>query len=106
MEYIIERYTLMLKRLTAMPYAHAFVSTDRNRIALVSYSTLVAEIVGGVLRVYGLYSMTTRRHISAFVKEYAGITYQTAKLLCINNLCMDIATGDKWDAETGVVWED
>lgn len=95
----------MLKRLARMPYAKAFVSVEPNRIALVSYSTLVAEIVGGVLRVYGLYSMTTRRHISAFVAEYAGISYQTARLLYEHNLCMDIVTGDKWDAETGVVWE-
>lgn len=95
----------MLKRLARMPYAKAFVSVEPNRIALVSYSTLVAEIVGGVLRVYGLYSMTTRRHISAFVAEYAGVSYQTAKILCVNNLCMDIVTCVKWDAETGEVWE-
>ena len=95
----------MLRRLARMPYAKAFVSVEPNRIALVSYSTLVAEIVGGVLRVYGLYSMTTRRHISAFVAEYAGISYQTAKILYENNLCMDIVTCAKWDAETGEVYE-
>ena len=94
----------MLKRLARMPYAKAFVSVEHNRIALVSYSTLVAEIVGGVLRVYGLYSMTTRHHISAFVAEYAGVSYQTAKILCEHNLCMDIVTCVKWDAETGEVY--
>lgn len=95
----------MLKRLARMPYAKACVSVEPNRIALVSYSTLVAEIVGGVLRVYGLYSMTTRRHISAFVAEYAGVPYQTAKILYENNLCMDIVTYAKWKAETGEVYE-
>ena len=94
----------MLKRLARMPYAKAFVSVEPNRIALVSYSTLVAEIVGGVLRVYGLYSMTTRRHIGAFVAEYAGVSYQTAKILYEHNLCMDIVTCVKWDAKTGEVY--
>jgi hypothetical protein len=47
-----------------------------------------------VLRVYGLYSATTRRHIGAFVKEYANLTYQTAKRLYEDGYGYNIHTGE------------
>ena len=80
--------------LKAMPYAQAKVKRYPNHIVLVSYQTEVAEIVGGVLIVHGLYSMTTRRHISAFVREYCGIDYQTAKKCYACGLGYDILTKD------------
>ena len=76
--------------LKAMPYAQAKVKRYPNHIVLVSYQTEVAEIVGGVLIVRGLYSMTTRRHISAFVREYCGIDYQTAKTCYASGLGYDL----------------
>ena len=80
--------------LKAMPYAQAKVKRYPNHIVLVSYVTEVAEIVGGVLIVHGLYSATTRRHISAFVREYCGIDYQTAKQCYTSGLGYDLLTKD------------
>ena len=64
--------------LKSMPYAQAKIRRDNNRVALISYTTTVCEIVGGVLIVNGLYSMTTRKHISAFMREF-GMDYCIAK---------------------------
>lgn len=78
--------------LKAMPYAQAKVKRFPNHIVLISYQTEVAEIVGGVLIVRGLYSATTRKHISAFVREYCGIDYQTAKKCYTDRLGYDLIT--------------
>lgn len=81
--------------LSAMPYAQAKVFCHcADTISLVSYSTTVAEIKNGWLVVYGLYSRTTRRHIGAFVKEYANISYATAKTICEQRLAYNIHTGE------------
>ena len=82
----------MMTKLTAMPYAQATVYANPNCIKLVSYTTEVAAIIGGVLVVWGLYSMTTRKHISAFVREYCDCDYAIAKK-CYEQRCgFDIAT--------------
>ena len=61
---------------------------------LVSYSTTVCELDNeGWLRVNGLYSMTTIKHIGWFMREL-GLTYQTAKHLYHNNLMMNVFTGE------------
>ena len=72
---------MIIKKLKAMPYAQAHTEQyDNGDIALVSYVTVVATLSNdGWLNVYGLYSNTTRRHISAFMKEYTGLDYYTAK---------------------------
>lgn len=77
--------------LKSMPYAQAKIKRLTNRISLISYKTTVCEIIGGVLVVYGLYSMTTRKHISAFMREF-GLDYHIAKECYIKNLGFDIAT--------------
>lgn len=77
--------------LKSMPYAQAKVRRDTNRVALISYTTTVCEIIGGVLVVYGLYSMTTRKHISAFMREF-GLDYYTAKACFERGLGFDIIT--------------
>lgn len=61
------------KTLSRMPYAQAKVIIEDGEIYLKSYNTIVACIIDGYLTVNGLYSMTTRRHISAFAKEYADL---------------------------------
>ena len=63
----------MIKKLKFMPYAQAqVIQFDDGSVSLISYTTSVAHIsANGFLTVYGLYSMTTRRHISAFIKEYS-----------------------------------
>lgn len=62
------------KKLSAMPYAQAQVLfNDYGDIYLQSYNTIVASIVNSVLEINGLYSMTTRKHLSAFAREYANL---------------------------------
>jgi hypothetical protein len=77
------------EKLAAMPYAQAHIVRRTNAIVLVSYTTEVAEIRGGCLTVKGLYSATTRKHISAFCRQF-GTDYQTAKKCYTDNLAYDI----------------
>lgn len=72
-----------IKKLTALPYAYAHVEIDTDgSISLFSYATKVAEINSiGFLSVYGLYTMTTRKHISAFMREYTPFDFNLAKSL-------------------------
>jgi len=84
----------VIRTLSAMPYAQARVFVHPNNITLVSYQTLVADIDDGWFSVRGLYSATTRRHIGAFAKEYAGIDYQTAKRLYLDGYAYNIHTGE------------
>lgn len=88
--------------LKKMPYAQAKVRREPNRVTLISYTTTVAEIVGGVLMVYGLYSATTRRHISAFMREF-GLDYQIAKKCYTNSLTYDIVTHEWVSLLTGEI---
>lgn len=81
---------MMTSKLRAMPYAQAHIKHEPNRIVLVSYVTEVAAIIGGVLVVRGLYSATTRKHISAFVREYCDCEYAVAKKCCAEKLGYDI----------------
>lgn len=70
---------MIVAKLSAMPYAQAQVNHYFRRTDLISYDTRVAYIVGDILVVQGLYSQTTRKHIGAFVREFAGCDYATAK---------------------------
>lgn len=83
-------------KLSAMPYAQAkVVKCSEGGFVLVSYATQVAYIdPEGWLRIFGLYSATTRRHIGAFVKEYARVSYQTAKMLYEKGQVYNIYTGE------------
>jgi len=62
-------------------------------IALQSYSTIVIEIVDSWLKVNGLYSRTTIKHIGLFMREL-GLTYYDAKALYTDNKEMNIITGE------------
>ena len=88
----------MTKRLKKMPYAQARVTIDEKQIKLVSYVTevIIIDKETGWVTVTGLYSTTTRRHISAFVKEYfpAGYDYYTVKDMYNKNYYFNIFTGD------------
>jgi hypothetical protein len=91
---------MTIKKLTKMPYAQAHIEIlDDGTIVLVSYATRVAQILpNGWLTVYGLYSMTTRRHISAFMGEYGnGCDYATAKMICTDKMVLNIYTGEVID---------
>ena len=62
--------------------------------AQISYATCVAEITAdGWLRVHGLYSMTTRRHLGWFGKVI-GVGYGTMRDLAGTGYEMDVTTGE------------
>ena len=85
-----------IEKLSAMPYAQAKVYCFIDgATTLISYATPVAHIdEEGWLEVYGLYSQTTRKHIGAFVKEYAGMSYQVAKQIYTDGYKINIHTGE------------
>lgn len=88
---------MMIKKLTAMPYAQAHIEIDDdNNTTLFSYVTRVATLTAeGWLTIHGLHSMTTRRHISAFCREYCGvIDYATAKSIYNDGYKINIHTGE------------
>ena len=87
---------MTLKKLTAMPYAqaHIEIDDDHNK-TLFSYVTRVAELTSdGWLTVYGLHSMTTRKHIGAFMREYTNLDYYTAKAAYEGNYRINVETGE------------
>lgn len=88
----------MTKKLKEMPYAQAVViiSDDECCIELKSYDTIVARLYcGSWLTINGLYSMTTRKHIKAFCKEYCGINdFSLIKHLATHYIDYDIHTGE------------
>lgn len=95
-------------KLNSMPYAKAIVIKDNvnELFSLISYTTKVAYVdTLGWLYVTGLYSMTTRKHLSAFAKEYCNTTYETIKKCYKYGLAYNIFTGDFINAETGEVVE-
>lgn len=84
------------KKLTNLPYAQAkVIIKDDGTIVLRSYNTDVALIqANGWLSINGLYSATTRKHIGAFMREYANLDYQIAKELYENRMKYNIHTGE------------
>lgn len=88
---------MMIKKLTAMPYAQAHIEIDNeSNKTLFSYVTRVATLTDdGWLTIYGLYSMTTRKHISAFCREYCqAVDYQMAKAAYEGGYSINIFTGE------------
>ena len=93
----------MFKRLKYMPYAQAGIEDnypyDVPEVILWSYQTRVVKVVRGHwISCSGLYSMTTRKHISAFMREFfPELGFQLIKKLA--------GTGMEYDTETGEVRE-
>ena len=91
--------SLSVRPLSRMPYAQASVVEYPRKRELISYATKVAEIRFGAngawLRVYGLYSATTRRHISAFMKEFGmGNDYHVARKCAEMGYWYNLETGE------------
>ena len=84
------------RKLTFMPYAQATVLIDdNNNITLRSYMTDVAYLDNeGFLTINGLYSMTTRKHIGAFMKEYTPFYFSVAKQCYEGKYKLNIYTGE------------
>lgn len=90
----------MIRPLKEMPYAQACVRTyDNGMVVLQSYKTDVIYIIDDWMTVTGIYSRTTIRHISAFMKEMSvkygvNLTYQMAKNCWRDNYRMNLTTGE------------
>ena len=86
----------MTKKLTKMPHAQACVRIfDDGTTQLISYTTCAAEFgIDGWLTIHGLYSATTRKHLSAFGVEYCNIPYSVIRHCCDNRLQYNIYTGE------------
>ena len=84
------------KRLKHCPYGSCGVVFNSNGVHLISYTTLVCSIDNdGFLSCTGTYSATTRKHIGAFLKEYAPMcNYYNAKSCFENGVAMNIHTGE------------
>ena len=84
------------KALRDMPYASAGVSFRKNGdIVLISYTTDVCIIdKDGWLTCTGTYSQTTRKHIGAFMREYANSNYHVAKQCYNDNMQYNVLTGE------------
>ena len=87
----------MIKKLKTMPYAQAHIEIIDDTQYLYSYYTLVATVrtENGEkwIRCYGLYSATTRKHISAFAKEN-GLQFTDFKSIAGNSYEMNMSTGE------------
>lgn len=80
--------------LKSMPYAQATIISTENTLILRSYQTDVIIISDGWMTCTGTYSQTTRKHISAFMKQFNFGDYFLAKKLYTDNLKMNIYTGE------------
>lgn len=86
----------MTKKLTAHASAQCHIEIAPNATTFVSYRTPVIIIdTLGWLEITGLYSMTTRKQIGWFLKEYApSITFQMVKKCLEDNTMINIYTGE------------
>lgn len=74
--------------------AAARIVENNGGYSLVSYATTVAKLSpDGWLRVNGLYTRTTKKHIGWFMHELYS-TYQFAKQLVTDNMEYNINTGE------------
>lgn len=82
--------------LKKMPYAQAkIIRYSDGSYALRSYDAIVMGVTAeGWFYVNGLYSATTRKHISAFMRETGLGNYYTAKDLYVKNARYNIHTGE------------
>ena len=87
---------MTIRKFNDHQYAQAHMEPIPNGLALYSYTTRVAEVRDGWLHIFGLYSMTTRRHIGWFMREL-GFTYQLAKQMYDDNKLFNIYTGEVID---------
>lgn len=84
------------KALKYCPRGSAGIIKNSHGIHLVSYTTRVISITpDGWLDCTGTYSATTRKHIGAFLKEYApSLCYYDVKRAFIGNYEININTGE------------
>ena len=91
------------KRLKYCPHGSCGVVISQDgSVHLISYETRVNSIdASGKLDCSGTYSATTRKHLGAFLKEYApNLNYYSAKSIAGKPVTMDIHTGEIEPIET------
>lgn len=91
------RYTMTVDApIRAHKHAACGVNMDDRGTHLISYATEVCTITpDGWLKVNGLFSATTRKHIGWFLREYAqGTSYDAAKYAYEHNCEYNLNTGE------------
>ena len=87
------------RRLPGMEYAQAGIIHEPGAELLVSYETVVAEKrADGWIHIYGLFSASTRKHLSKWGKLH-NIPYNFIKDLYEKGLEYNIETGEVQKAE-------
>ena len=89
----------MITTLRKMPYAQAktrdYSDIGRDMKVLQSYYTDVIIVKNGIMECTGLYSMTTRKHISAFLSEYyPSISFNMVKSIAGTEKRLNVETGE------------
>lgn len=88
---------MTITTLQTMPHAQARVITTPEQTMLKSYDTIViiVDTAEGWVECTGTYSQTTRKHISAFCKEFGyNLTYQLLKQIFTDKKKYNIYTGE------------
>lgn len=84
-------------RLKNHPYAQCTVKYINDALVLQSYATdvIIFDTCTGNLTCSGLYSMTTRRQISWFLREYfPNVDFKTVKKIAGTSLTYNVRTGE------------
>ena len=86
---------MSIDKLKFMPYANAHVKrySDGGAVMTSYWTDVVLVNSDGWVICTGLYSATTRRHISAFAREI-GLDYYALKQLWCENLAYNLNTGE------------
>lgn len=93
----------MIKKLTDHSYSQCHVEIDSmGGIHFISYNTEAITISpAGWLTCHGLYSMTTRKQIGWFMREYCHpLTFYTAKHCYLDDMQININTWELRKVET------
>ena len=101
--YSVRKRVTVDKRLSGMEYAQAGIIYEPACEFLVSYETIVAELTAdGWLTVYGLFSATTRKHLSKWGR-FHGVYYATLKRLYEQGKSRNIYTGEEREAPNNMI---
>ena len=99
--YCYDRKVYVAERLRDMPSAQAGIIYTENGVQLVSYETIVAEIRNNWIRVYGMFSRSTGKHIKAFLNQFTPFHdgYYFAKKLAESKKEYSLITGMERDMQ-------
>ena len=85
----------MTRTLKKMPYAQAQTREYLGMRILQSYATDIIIVKNGLMECTGLYSMTTRKHISAFLWEYyPAVSFNMVKAIAGTGKHLNVMTGE------------